>query len=478
MDNQVDEYLKLSPYQDLITGIKTALSISEGIIKLIGPAGVGKTSLCNQLTTELEDEGQEVLFFATPPESTEVMHEQIRRSLKLEQEGNFTRALTVYLTNKRANLLIIFDDAEVIDDKTFVSIRLLGNIQNDSQTLIRLILCGSSKLDKKLRAPSYRSLAQYLNQSFKLRPMDKAELDEFCLGYLAKTGHNKQGLDTAGLASIYKQSKGMPGRTLALLDARLILDIHSNELEVDFKDSLDGKKKYPASTVILWSKITLVSLALIIAWMIIIIIKSTAESQPGNNSSISTSPVNNAVDETFTVQNEQIPEEETAEPAEAVEQGSDDFSEDSIVLVGTEETLSETATAIIAAETVVEERLEVPLHTLLADVIAAWATSWQAQDIDAYFTHYHTDFSSTYFESVADWRENRIRRFSAPEFIEISFDRLEIMEMADDSVTVRFWMNYMTPGYADETWKEMRLRFNGSRWLIEIERNLQINRIQ
>jgi type II secretory pathway predicted ATPase ExeA len=70
-------HLKINPYLDIISGITVVLSFSDGIIKIIGREGSGKSVLCQLLATELMEENQEVVIFSDIPHSEAEPHNPI-----------------------------------------------------------------------------------------------------------------------------------------------------------------------------------------------------------------------------------------------------------------------------------------------------------------------------------------------------------------------------------------------------------------
>ena len=109
------------------------------------------------------------------------------------------------------------DDAEKISKDLFILIRLLNNIHDHSETLVAQVICGTEKLDTLFNDPDLRSLTQYLNQSFTIAPMNREQIQDFYAGLRNKMAITGNELNNAELTDIYMLSKGIPGKTLELL---------------------------------------------------------------------------------------------------------------------------------------------------------------------------------------------------------------------------------------------------------------------
>ena len=213
-------YLRLSPYREVLQGVLASLQVNEGIIKITGKSGAGKTALCNQLFHELEGSGQPAVFFLKPPASAIALQNDILDNLKLDPTGNFTRTLTGYLlarTAAQVPLVLVFDDAQHFDPQTFSAVRMLCNIQDKSRALIRVILCGNEELDAKLEGPALRAITQFLNQSFALPYLTQEQVHDFCQGYWQQMNEDMKPLGERSLQKLFQETRGQPG----ILHARL-----------------------------------------------------------------------------------------------------------------------------------------------------------------------------------------------------------------------------------------------------------------
>jgi MSHA biogenesis protein MshM len=245
MEISRDLYLELSPYLELMQGVRTALSVNEGIIKIVGPDGAGKSALCHKLEADLKKDGTDVICFSSAPESSEYLYERIQSHLGLDKNKNFTKSLTNCLLAKSPpnnKLVVIYDNAEKISKELFIFIRLLNNIHDQSETLVAQVICGTEKLDTLFDDPDLRSLTQYLNQSFTIPPMTREQIQDFYSGFRNKMTITGKELNNTDLTNIYMQGKGMPGKTLELLQ-------HALEPAVDVAESADAPNSVASTTV-------------------------------------------------------------------------------------------------------------------------------------------------------------------------------------------------------------------------------------
>ena len=236
-----DLYLKLNPYLDLLQGVRTALSVNEGIIKIVGANGSGKSSLCRKLEADLIAEDADVIYFESAPETPDELYERIQNLLGLDKNKSFNKCLADYLQAKSApnnKLIVIYDDAENISKELFILIRLLNNIHGHSETLVAQIICGTEKLDTLFDDPDLRSLTQYLNQSFVIPAMDREQVQDFYLNYKNEMALSGKELSNTELTDIFILGKGMPGKTLELLNEALLSEAPGVRTESD--PSLDA----------------------------------------------------------------------------------------------------------------------------------------------------------------------------------------------------------------------------------------------
>jgi MSHA biogenesis protein MshM len=213
MSSVQKDYLKLNPYLEITSGINAVLTFSEGVIKVVGSKGSGKTAVCHLLLDELKEEELEALLFSEAPESPKALEEYIQQKLALNRQADFLPALTGYILDKPSHLqklVLIFDDSDAIDDETFQTIGQLSEIKSNVTLLVSIVLCGNENLSKKLNQADKQEIQEKLILSLQISPMTRAELEEFCSAYMAKVGLANHSLSNDDYGRIFEFSNGYP----------------------------------------------------------------------------------------------------------------------------------------------------------------------------------------------------------------------------------------------------------------------------
>jgi type II secretory pathway predicted ATPase ExeA len=518
-------YLRLSPYQEVLQGVITSLQVNEGIIKITGKSGSGKTALCSQLFHELEANTQPSVFFLKPPASAVALQNDILDNLRLDPTGNFTRTLTAYLlakTTQQKPLVLIFDDAQQLDPQTFSAIRMLCNIQDGARAMVRVILCGNEELDEKLAKPALRAVTQFLNQSFTLPYLSQEQVNDFCQGYWMLMGEEMKPMSESVQKKLFQETQGHPG----ILQARLNQgttgaeksDRHGRDDEPGTIQSrpyrYSGQRKGWAPALLIVAGLIVLGGAGVYLFLIPSLVDDTVVPASATVATRSAPESVASPAEAETIQAAQIPspvvavaEEPVAAPPEETVAGAtqeppvdvEAASPATMVAAPANEIVATEAPAVAeaapeqapetvtpqAAEQIATEPQETPAPPAetasalpaVEDFIAAWTTSWESKDVDAYLAAYHPEFTPPQGATREAWEEQRRRVITNAVDITVSADAPESVREAQDGMRlVRFWLNYSAANYADRTLKELLLAPVDGAWRIRIETNLRTER--
>src|SRR6478735_7828986 len=140
----------------------------------IGQGGSGKTTLCRLALEQLPDNLRVALVLnpkQTPLELLETICEELhiegankRRSQKTQVD-----ALNAYLLDaygKGLRVVLIIDEAQELSRELLEQVRLLTNLETNTQKLLQIVLLGQPELRTLLARDDLRQLAQRITARF------------------------------------------------------------------------------------------------------------------------------------------------------------------------------------------------------------------------------------------------------------------------------------------------------------------------
>ncbi len=210
----------------LIYGIQSG----EGILKVVGEVGSGKTMLCRMLEEELPDH-VEIVYIANPSLSAREILYAIAIELKLEVNSSTERLKVLhmiqdYLLNKHAQggtVVVFVEEAQSMPLETLEEIRLLNNLETHQHKLMQIVLFGQPELDKILAQKNIRQLRERITHSFRLEPLSAEATSEYIRYRLNAAGCTREGIFSPRAEKmIAKASSGLTRRINILADKSLL----------------------------------------------------------------------------------------------------------------------------------------------------------------------------------------------------------------------------------------------------------------
>jgi len=211
-------YINFIPHKEALEVITTALSIGEGILKITGEVGTGKTLLCNKLQQQLSD--QFVLCnidnpYITAHELRCVLAEKIGVEItNVDDQYLLTglikkRLLSLFDDGKK--VLVLVDEAQALPDSTLEALRLFSNLETTTHKLLQVVLFGQPELDIRLGDPKLRQLRQRITFSYQLRALCESEIEHYISQRLKQAGYRGAPLFTRKICKkISQASRGIP----------------------------------------------------------------------------------------------------------------------------------------------------------------------------------------------------------------------------------------------------------------------------
>ena len=207
----------------------------EGIVKVSGEVGSGKTMLCRVLMERLPKE-VETIYLATPSLARDEIIHAIGDDLKLAfSQDRRTVALRelqehlIALYGKGQRVVVLIDEAHVMPEDTLEQVRLLSNLESNRHKLLQIVLFGQPELDATLAKPELRQLRDRITHSFRMRPLSTAETAKYISFRMRAAGYRGPDVFLPGAtALITRAAHGLTRRINILADKSLLAAFTEN----------------------------------------------------------------------------------------------------------------------------------------------------------------------------------------------------------------------------------------------------------
>jgi general secretion pathway protein A len=244
-------------FAHLLYGIRNR----AGFVMVTGEIGTGKTTICRNLLNQL-DEDTELAFIFNPMLSPLELLKKIVSEFGIEARGTnaleLTEELNEYLLEAAAkgkNCVLLIDEAQNLDPQVLEQIRLLSNLETETEKLLQIVLIGQPELGEKLALHELRQLNQRITARYHLKPLSDKEVLHYVAYRLHVAGGRRQvKFARRAIRAVYKISKGTPRVINALCDRALLIGftrevrvitpgiVHRAHREIR-GDAIFGKKK-------------------------------------------------------------------------------------------------------------------------------------------------------------------------------------------------------------------------------------------
>ncbi len=214
---------------ETLEGLIYAITSGEGMVKVTGEVGAGKTMLCRVLMERLPPT-VETIYLAVPSLSRDEMLAVITGDLGLETQGISTTKLVRALQDKLIaihaegrQVVALIDEAHAMPLETLEEIRLLSNLETSHDKLMQIVLFGQPELDQHLSLPHMRQLKERITHSFVLKPMPPNDIKDYVNFRLRAAGYKGPDLFGAeALKLIAEASEGLTRRINIYADKTLL----------------------------------------------------------------------------------------------------------------------------------------------------------------------------------------------------------------------------------------------------------------
>ncbi len=234
-------YLFLSErHAEALAHLVYGINEAGGFIQLTGEVGTGKTTVVRSLLAQAPKHAEIALILnprMKPSEFLLAICEEIGISIPPESETSLKDLvdhLSLHLLNAHADgkrIVLVVDEAQNLAPEVLEQVRLLTNLETETQKLLQIILIGQPELRELLARTELRQLAQRITGRYHLDPLSRNETASYVRHRLRVAGAAHDVFTSGALREVRRLSSGVP-RLINIICDRALLGAFTEDRHV------------------------------------------------------------------------------------------------------------------------------------------------------------------------------------------------------------------------------------------------------
>src|SRR6516162_8960782 len=231
-------YLYLSErHAEALAHLLYGINEAGGFVQLTGEVGTGKTTIVRSLLAQTPKNAEIALILnpkMTAPEFLLTICEELGIGVPDSALGSLkdlVDILSEYLLRAHAagqRVVLVVDEAQNLSPEVLEQVRLLTNLETNTQKLLQIILIGQPELRELLARNELRQLAQRITGRYHLNPLTRDETVAYARHRLRVAGATNDIFTGGALSEVYRLSGGVP-RVINVICDRALLGAYTQD---------------------------------------------------------------------------------------------------------------------------------------------------------------------------------------------------------------------------------------------------------
>jgi general secretion pathway protein A len=231
-------YLYLSArHAEALAHLLYGINEAGGFVQLTGEVGTGKTTVIRSLLAQTPKNAEIALILnprMTAPEFLLTICEELGIGVPdaaTDSRKDLVDILNHYLLRAHADgrrVVLVVDEAQNLAPEVLEQVRLLTNLETNTQKLLQIILIGQPELRELLARNELRQLAQRVTGRYHLHPLSTAETAAYVRHRLRVSGATSDIFSNPALSELYHLSGGVP-RVINVVADRALLGAYTQD---------------------------------------------------------------------------------------------------------------------------------------------------------------------------------------------------------------------------------------------------------
>jgi len=212
-------------FSHILYGIKER----KGFMEITGEVGAGKTTLCRAILNQFDSTTKSAFIFNSNLPDLQLLQcilEDFGIIITQKTKASMLRQLNGFLLDeltKGNNVILVIDEAQNLKAAALEEIRMLSNLETNTEKLFQIILVGQPELKEKINSPRLKQLKQRIAVRFHISALQKDEVEKYIYHRLTVAGSRGDiRFSDSAMDFIFKFSGGIPRVINMLCDKSLL----------------------------------------------------------------------------------------------------------------------------------------------------------------------------------------------------------------------------------------------------------------
>ena len=224
-------------HEEGLAALVYGISRRKGFMLLTGEVGTGKTTLLRAALDQIPSDTEVALVMntaeLTPTDLLRLIAAEFQLPGPFQTKVDYIIALNRFLLEqleRGLNTVLIIDEAQNLDATLLEEVRLLSNLETDTEKLLQIVLTGQPELRQKLGAANLRQLRQRVAIEHHVLPLRHEDVVPYLRHRLQVAGARFEDVFEPSVESVFHEfSQGCP-RLMSLLADRAMLAAFAKQL--------------------------------------------------------------------------------------------------------------------------------------------------------------------------------------------------------------------------------------------------------
>jgi len=243
-------------HTDALNHMVYAIQERRGFVVISGEIGSGKTTLSRMLFQKLDPATRTAIIRNTHLTAKDLIL-SVLEDLEIPSRPSCTKTQLIGLLNEFLvdqlrednNVVLLIDEAQNLRPSVLEEVRMLSNLETETEKLIQIVLMGQPELRSKLWLRGLTQLRQRVTLHYHLGSLDDKETEGYVTHRLHVAGANSTPIfHASALARVFAHTRGTPRLINGLCD-RALLTAYVNEAKMVSAEIVDeAAQELPALT--------------------------------------------------------------------------------------------------------------------------------------------------------------------------------------------------------------------------------------